>query len=156
MAIVRGCDFPDDLAYDNDLGLWFRVVGTGSWEVGMTPFGLARAGEVKLQGSGVGTGLVPNGDGPQPEGSNQFLKMGHRLTAVLDCIHDGQDISLGDVPKGLMMLVGHGVQKGADARRVVVQPEIRRRQDGGTLTLSLEEVGQDANEITSLLGIRGY
>jgi glycine cleavage system H protein len=48
MAIVRGCDFPDDLAYDNDLGLWFRVVGTGSWEVGMTPFGLARAGEVYM------------------------------------------------------------------------------------------------------------
>ena len=48
MAIVRGCDFPDDLAYDNDLGLWFRVVGTGSWEVGITPFGLARTGEVYM------------------------------------------------------------------------------------------------------------
>ena len=48
MAIVRGYDFPDELAYDNDLGLWFRVVDTGSWEVGMTPFGLARSGEVYM------------------------------------------------------------------------------------------------------------
>ena len=48
MAIVRGCAFPDDLAYDEDLGLWFRDVGAGIWEVGMTEFGAARVGEIYM------------------------------------------------------------------------------------------------------------
>ena len=48
MAIVRGCDFPDDLAYDDDLNLWFRDAGVGSWDVGITSFGLARSGEIYM------------------------------------------------------------------------------------------------------------
>lgn len=48
MAIVRGCAFPDDLAYDEDLNLWFRDLGAGIWEVGMTEFGAARVGEIYM------------------------------------------------------------------------------------------------------------
>ena len=48
MAIVRGCAFPDDLAYDEDLNLWFRDVGAGLWDVGMTEFGAVRAGEIYM------------------------------------------------------------------------------------------------------------
>jgi len=48
MAVVRGCAFPDDLAYDEDLNLWFRDVGAGIWDVGMTEFGALRAGEIYM------------------------------------------------------------------------------------------------------------
>lgn len=48
MAIVRGCAFPDDLAYDEDLNLWFRDVGAGIWEVGVTEFGSLRVGEIYM------------------------------------------------------------------------------------------------------------
>ena len=48
MAEFRGCDFPDDLSYDDELTLWFRQVSAGVWDVGLTPFGLALSGEVYM------------------------------------------------------------------------------------------------------------
>lgn len=48
MAIVRGCAFPDHLAYDEELNLWFRDVGAGIWEVGFTEYGIACAGEIYM------------------------------------------------------------------------------------------------------------
>ena len=48
MSIVRGCAFPDHLAYDEDLNLWFREIGAGVWEAGFTEFGAARAGEIYM------------------------------------------------------------------------------------------------------------
>lgn len=48
MAIIRGCAFPDDLAYDDALNLWFRDAGAGVWDVGITEFGLALSGEVYM------------------------------------------------------------------------------------------------------------
>ncbi len=48
MAEIRGCAFPDDLAYDQELNLWFRQVSASVWQVGVTPFGLALSGEVYM------------------------------------------------------------------------------------------------------------
>ena len=46
MANVRGCDLPDDLLYDVENHTWFREVGDGNVEVGMTAIATALAGEL--------------------------------------------------------------------------------------------------------------
>ncbi|MBN8441098.1 MAG: hypothetical protein J0M28_05255 [Thauera sp.] len=48
MAELRGCDFPDHLLYDADTHLWFEPEGDGVYRVGVTPFGVAIAGEILL------------------------------------------------------------------------------------------------------------
>jgi len=48
MAELRGCDFPDDLLYDADTHLWFAPEAEGVYRVGVTPFGVAIAGEILL------------------------------------------------------------------------------------------------------------
>jgi glycine cleavage system H protein len=48
MVDVRGCDFPADLHYHPGSHLWFAAEGDGIWRVGVTPFGVAIAGEILL------------------------------------------------------------------------------------------------------------
>ncbi len=48
MAEVRGCEFPDDLSYDQELNVWFRDLGAGHFEAGLTSFGLALVGELYM------------------------------------------------------------------------------------------------------------
>ena len=46
MANVRGCDLPDDLLYDVENHIWFREVGDGKVQLGMTTVATALAGEL--------------------------------------------------------------------------------------------------------------
>ena len=48
MAELRGCLFPEHLLYHPESHLWFEAVGDGSLRVGVTPFGVAIAGEILL------------------------------------------------------------------------------------------------------------
>ena len=48
MADVRGCEFPDDLSYDQELNVWFKDVGAGRLEAGLTAFGLALVGDLDM------------------------------------------------------------------------------------------------------------
>ena len=48
MAEVRGCEFPDDLSYDQELNVWFRDLGAGRFEAGLTAFGLALVGDLYM------------------------------------------------------------------------------------------------------------
>lgn len=48
MADVRGCEFPDDLRYDEDLNVWFRDLDREHIEAGLTAFGLALVGELYM------------------------------------------------------------------------------------------------------------
>ena len=48
MAEVRGCEFPDDLSYDQELNVWFRDLGAGQFEAGLTAFGLALVGDLYM------------------------------------------------------------------------------------------------------------
>ncbi|ENO89151.1 glycine cleavage system protein H [Thauera linaloolentis] len=48
MAELRGCRFPQDLRYDPANHLWFAAEADGVWRVGVTPFGVAIAGEILL------------------------------------------------------------------------------------------------------------
>jgi glycine cleavage system H protein len=48
MAELRGCPFPDELLYHPDTHLWFAPEGDGVYRVGVTPFGVAIAGEILL------------------------------------------------------------------------------------------------------------
>ena len=48
MADVRGCEFPDDLSYDQELNVWFKDVGAGRLEAGLTAFGLALVGDLYM------------------------------------------------------------------------------------------------------------
>ena len=48
MADIRGCEFPDDLMYDNELNVWFRDSGGGQLEAGLTAFGLALVGDLYM------------------------------------------------------------------------------------------------------------
>lgn len=46
MAIVRGCNLPDDLLYDVDNHIWFREQGDGTVKIGMTAVATAMAGQL--------------------------------------------------------------------------------------------------------------
>lgn len=46
MAVVRGCNLPDDLLYDVDNHIWFKEVGDGTVKVGMTTVATAMAGQL--------------------------------------------------------------------------------------------------------------
>ncbi|MDD5330537.1 MAG: glycine cleavage system protein H [Sulfuricella sp.] len=46
MALVRGCDFPDDLYYDVEDNVWARLEADGAITVGMTSQGCALSGEI--------------------------------------------------------------------------------------------------------------
>lgn len=48
MTVVRGFDFPDDLHYLVDEDTWARVEPDGAVVVGLTPVGLALAGELYM------------------------------------------------------------------------------------------------------------
>jgi glycine cleavage system H protein len=48
MAELRGCRFPEDLRYDPANHLWFAAEADDVWRVGVTPFGVAIAGEILL------------------------------------------------------------------------------------------------------------
>ena len=48
MAEIRGCEFPDDLLYDDELNVWFRDSGGGQFEAGLTAFGLALVGDLYM------------------------------------------------------------------------------------------------------------
>lgn len=48
MSEIRGCAFPDDLFYDNDLNLWFRQIESATFEVGITTFGHALSGDLYM------------------------------------------------------------------------------------------------------------
>ncbi|MEE2525754.1 hypothetical protein V0U79_05195 [Hyphobacterium sp. HN65] len=46
MTDVRGCNLPDDLLYDVENHIWFREVGDGKVQLGMTTVATALAGEI--------------------------------------------------------------------------------------------------------------
>lgn len=46
MALVHGCNFPDDLFYNVEDNVWARYDADGSVTVGMTTYGCALSGEI--------------------------------------------------------------------------------------------------------------
>ena len=46
MALVRGCNFPDDLYYNVDDNVWARRDSDGTIIIGMTAYGCALSGEI--------------------------------------------------------------------------------------------------------------
>jgi glycine cleavage system H protein len=46
VALIRGCNFPDDLWYDVPHHTWYRPEGEGLLRTGMTPVAIALAREV--------------------------------------------------------------------------------------------------------------
>lgn len=46
MAIVKGCNLPDDLWYDVDNHIWFREMTDGTVRLGMTTVATAMAGQL--------------------------------------------------------------------------------------------------------------
>jgi glycine cleavage system H protein len=46
MPVVNGCPLPDDLSYDVENQLWYRDLGDGLVEVGITAVAAAMAGQV--------------------------------------------------------------------------------------------------------------
>ncbi len=46
MAVVRGCNLPEDLLYDVENHIWFKEIGDGNVRVGMTTVATAMAGQL--------------------------------------------------------------------------------------------------------------
>jgi len=46
MPVVNGCSLPDDLFYDVENQLWYRDLGDGQVEIGITAVAAAMAGQV--------------------------------------------------------------------------------------------------------------
>jgi len=61
MAVVRGCDLPDDLVYDVENHVWYKEIEGGGLRLGMTAVATALAGQLvavtpKKVGRGVKAG----------------------------------------------------------------------------------------------------
>jgi glycine cleavage system H protein len=48
MPEIRGCQFPEDLFYDEDCNLWFEPIGDGEYKIGITQFGAALVGDIYM------------------------------------------------------------------------------------------------------------
>lgn len=46
MALIKGCNFPDDLYYNVETNVWARREGDGSVVIGMTAYAAALAGQI--------------------------------------------------------------------------------------------------------------
>lgn len=46
MAVVRGCNLPENLLYDVDNHIWFTELGDGTVRIGMTTVATAMAGQL--------------------------------------------------------------------------------------------------------------
>src|SRR5579859_5858816 len=46
MPVVRGCNLPDDILYDVENHTWYRELGDGAVEMGMTTVATALAGQL--------------------------------------------------------------------------------------------------------------
>lgn len=46
MAVVRGCELPDNLLYDVDNNIWYEDLGDGTVRIGMTAVAVAMAGQL--------------------------------------------------------------------------------------------------------------
>jgi len=46
MAVVRGCNLPDELLYDVENNIWYQDLGDGTVRVGMTAVAVAMAGQL--------------------------------------------------------------------------------------------------------------
>ncbi len=46
MPTVRGCELPDELLYDVDNNIWYRDLGDGTVQLGMTAVAAAMAGQL--------------------------------------------------------------------------------------------------------------
>ena len=60
MAVVRGCELPDELLYDVENNIWYQDLGDGTVRVGMTAIAVAMAGQlVACTPKRVGRGIKP-------------------------------------------------------------------------------------------------
>ena len=116
--------------------------------------GLA-AGDVNLQRGWFRPGEIANGNGAQPQGANDLLQVRGHAGVVGHRMGDREDVLLCLGAQRAVMFVGDGVEQGADARAVVVQSEIRGREQRRHLSSTLIEVGQDPDEVACFLGIGG-
>jgi glycine cleavage system H protein len=48
MPDIRGCQFPEDLFYDEDCNLWFEPIGDGEYKIGITQFGAVLVGDIYM------------------------------------------------------------------------------------------------------------
>ena len=48
MPEIRGCQFPEDLFYDEDCNLWFEPIGDGEYKIGITQFGAVLVGDIYM------------------------------------------------------------------------------------------------------------
>jgi glycine cleavage system H protein len=48
MPEIRGCQFPEDLLYDEDCNLWFEPLGDGEYKIGITQFGAVLVGDIYM------------------------------------------------------------------------------------------------------------
>ena len=55
-----------------------------------------------------------------------------------------------------MLLIRDRVEQSADPGSIIVQFEIRRRQNWGLLSTTLEQTCQNADQVPRFLGVSGY
>jgi hypothetical protein len=74
---------------------------------------------------------------------------------VVHRLGDRDDVVLGLLAQGAVVLVGDGIQQRADARGIVIQPEVSGREHGHGFATALVEIGQDANHVARFLRVSG-
>jgi len=81
--------------------------------------------------------------------------VGHHGADVGDGVTDRLHVAEGLLAQALKLLVGHRVDQGGDTALLVIEAEVGGGEDRVLVALPLEQIGEDADEVTGLLGAGG-
>ena len=108
-----------------------------------------------MQRGGIGSGEVAHGNRAQPQCADDFLQVWRDAGVVVPRLLHRDDVLLRLLAQRAMVLVGDGFEQRADARGVVVQPEVGGGEHGHGLATALVEVGEDADQVARFLRVGG-
>ena len=112
-------------------------------------------GDVQLQRGGLRTGEVADGNRAQPQRADDFLQVWRNAGVVVPRFLHRDDVLLCLFAQRAMVLVGNRFEQRADARGVIVQPEVGGGEHRHGFATALVEVGEDADQVARFLRVGG-
>ncbi len=111
MAVVRGCNLPDELLYDVENNIWYQDLGDGTVRAGMTAIAVAMAGQlVAFTPKRVGREVKPGKSCATIESGKWVgpakLALGGEIVAVNEALSGSPDTANSDpYGEGWMVVV---------------------------------------------------
>ncbi|MGY4499449.1 hypothetical protein ACVWYH_003380 [Bradyrhizobium sp. GM24.11] len=111
-------------------------------------------GDVSLKQRTQGARLIARRDRAKPDRAHNVPKIGNLVRDLgrSDRVPDRFDVSQSNIAQDAVSLTRNGIEEGADTGLLIVDPDVPRRQDLGILAATLEQVGQNPDQVARLLG----